>query len=278
MPDLEDSKPWPHQDWYRNDLTQRKSWYSGVAQAYYQARPRYPEALMRRAVELAKLPVDARILELGCGPGIATVPFAQLGYSMVCLEPSLSACQLTQQHCAGYPAIEVQNVSFEEWPLEPQGFHAVLAATSFHWIDPTIRHIKAAAALRDRGSLILLWNTPPQPSHEISQALDAVYRIHAPSLAGYEDHATQAENLNGIAQLVIDSGQFQHLLSEQLICEATYSIDNYLMLLSTLSPYIALEPQQRDALFTDLQAVLERNCGQRFQTSYLSAFHVAQKI
>ncbi|HEY9861742.1 MAG TPA: hypothetical protein V6D16_19750, partial [Candidatus Obscuribacterales bacterium] len=88
MPDLENSKPWPYQDWYRNDLTQRKSWYSGVAQAYYQARPRYPEVLMRRAVELAKLPVDAKILELGCGPGIATVPFAQLGYSMVCLEPS----------------------------------------------------------------------------------------------------------------------------------------------------------------------------------------------
>ncbi|WP_242065562.1 class I SAM-dependent methyltransferase [Trichocoleus sp. FACHB-262] len=278
MQDLENSQPWPHQDWYRNDLTQRKSWYGGVAQAYDQARPRYPQALIRRVVELAQLPADAKILELGCGPGIATRPFAQLGYSMVCLEPSQAACQLTQQHCAAYPNIEVHNTSFEEWPLEAQEFHAVLAATSFHWIDPEIRHVKAAAALRDRGSLILLWNTPPQPSYEISQALEAVYQIHAPSLAGYEDHAFHAENLNQIAQLVIDSGQFQHLLSEQLISEVTYSIDNYLMLLSTLSPYIALEPQQREALFTDLQAVLEETCDGNLLTSYLSAFHIARKV
>ncbi|MBD2097201.1 class I SAM-dependent methyltransferase [Trichocoleus sp. FACHB-591] len=278
MQDLENSQPWPHQDWYRNDLTQRKSWYGGVAQAYDQARPRYPQALIRRVVELAQLPADANILELGCGPGIATRPFAQLGYSMVCLEPSQAACQLTQQHCAAYPNIEVHNTSFEEWPLEAQEFHAVLAATSFHWIDPEIRHVKSAAALRDRGALILLWNTPPQPSHEISQVLEAVYRIHAPSLAVYEDHAFHAQNLNQIAQLVIDSGQFQHLVSEQLISEVTYSIDNYLMLLSTLSPYIALEPQQRDALFTDLQAVLEETCDGSLLTSYLSAFHIARKV
>jgi SAM-dependent methyltransferase len=272
------SKPWPHEDWYHHELTQRKSWYGRVAQAYDQARPRYPQALIRRVVELAQLPTKAKILELGCGPGIATTPFAQLGYSMVCLEPSQSACQLTQQHCAAYPNIEVHNTSFEEWPLEPEGFHAVLAATSFHWIDPEIRHAKTAEALRSQGSLILLWNTPPQPSYEVSQVLDAAYRFHAPSLAGYEDHAAQAENLNQIAQMVIDSGYFRHLLSEQMVCESTYRVEDYLTLLSTLSPYIALAPQQRDALFTDLQVLLESHCGKSFQTSYLSAFHVAQKV
>ena len=271
------SKPWPQQDWYRHDLSQRKNWYGEVAQAYYQARPRYPQALIQRVIELAQLPANAKILELGCGPGIATLPFAKLGYSMVCLEPSRAACEIAQHSCAAYPAVKINHTAFEEWPLDPEGFDAVLAATSFHWLDPEIRHAKTAAALRDRGALILLWNTPPQPSSEISQALDAVYQIYAPSLAGYEDHATQAENLNKIAQMVIESGNFQHLRSEQLICEATYSIENYLMLLSTLSPYIALEPQQRNALFIDLAAALENHCGQQFQTSYLSAFHLAQK-
>lgn len=271
------SKPWPQQDWYHNNLMQRKNWYGGVAQAYYQARPRYPQALIQRVVELAALPANARILELGCGPGIATLPLAALGYSMVCLEPSRAACELAQHHCAPYPAVEISNTAFEEWPLEPEGFDAVLAATSFHWLDAEIRHTKTAAALRDRGALILLWNTPPQPSPEISQVLDTVYRLHAPSLAGYEDYATQTKNLDKIAQMVIESGKFQHLQTEQLICEATYGIEEYLMLLSTLSPYIALEPPQRQALFTDLAAALESTCGKHFQTSYLSAFHIAQK-
>jgi SAM-dependent methyltransferase len=273
----DNSQPWPQQDWYRNELSQRKSWYGGVAQAYDQARPRYPQALLQRVLELAKLPEPANLLELGCGPGIATLPLAKLGYSMVCLEPSRSACELAQRYCAAYPDVAIRNTSFEEWPLEPESFDAVVAATSFHWLDPELRHRKAAAALRDRGVLILLWNTPPQPSYEISQALDTVYRRHAPTLAGYEDHATQAENLHKIAQMTVDSGYFQPPLSEQLICEATYSIGDYLLLLSTLSPYIALAAPQRDALFADLAAVLEQHCGQYLQTSYLSAFHLAQK-
>ncbi|MEA5505625.1 hypothetical protein VB735_21435 [Halotia wernerae UHCC 0503] len=76
----------------------------------------------------------------------------------------------------------------------------------------------------------------------------------------------------------INSGQFKDLISEQMICEVTYSIDDYLALLSTYSPYIALDPQQRNSLFANLQEALKNNCDKSIQTSYLSAFHIAQKI
>ncbi len=56
-----------------------------------------------------------------------------------------------------------------------------------------------------------------------------------------------------------------------------YSIDDYLTLLSTLSPYIALDSQQRDILFNDLRDALSKNLGDTIETSYLSAFHVAWK-
>ncbi|MFP4009043.1 MAG: SAM-dependent methyltransferase, partial [Spirulinaceae cyanobacterium] len=54
---------------YDKDLSEKKSWYSTVAQAYDRTRPRYPEALLQQVWELAQLPSQARILELGCGPG-----------------------------------------------------------------------------------------------------------------------------------------------------------------------------------------------------------------
>jgi hypothetical protein len=108
--------------------------------------------------------------------------------------------------------------------------------------------------------------------------LDEVYQTQAPSLAGYEDRKTQEENLRRAGQAVIDSGRFKGLVSEQLVCEVTYSIDDYLALLSTLSPYIKLEPQQRDSLFEGLRETLEKNCTRSIQTSYLSAFHIAQKV
>jgi SAM-dependent methyltransferase len=270
-------------NWYRefaatHTSEQRKNWYSEVADAYNKVRPRYPQELICRTVELAQLPSDAIVLEVGCGPGIATIAFAQLGFSMVCLEPSQEACFLARQNCASYPDVEIKNTTLEEWELETERFHAVLAATAWHWVPPEIGYPKAADALREKGSLILLWNMTPQPPYEVYQALNEVYQTQAPSLGRYEDRETQEKILREIGQNVIDSGWFKKLVSEQLACEVTYSIDDYLTLLNTFSPYIMLDPQKRDVLFEGLRQVLERSCGRSIQVSYLSAFHIAQKI
>ncbi len=260
------------------DLEPRKNWYSEVADAYNKARPRYPKELICRAVELAQLTSDAIILEVGCGSGNATITFAQLGFSMLCLEPSQELSQLALKNCVQYPDVEIRNTSFEEWELATEKFDAVLAANAMHWIPREIGYPKAAEALQDNGSLILLWNMTPQPRYEVYQALNQVYQTQAPSLARYEDRVTQLDILKGFGQNVIDSGRFKGLVSEQLTCEVTYSIDDYLTLLRTLSPYIVLDPQNRDSLFEGLREALERNCGRSIQTSYLSAFHIAQKV
>lgn len=260
------------------NLEQRKSLYSAVADAYNNARPRYPKELINRVLELAELPSNAQILEIGCGPGTATTAFAQLGFSMLCLEPSEQACQLARQNCATYPDVEIVNTTFEEWDLQPEKFNAVLAATSFHWVPPEIRHPKAAAALQHNGYLILLWNTPPQPDYEVYQMLDEVYQTHAPSITGYEERKNHEDHLRKFGEAVIDSGKFKNLVSEQLTPRLTYSIDGYISLLSTFSPYIRLDTQNRNALFKGLRETLERNSISSLETSYLSVFHVAQKI
>lgn len=258
---------------------QRKNWYSEVADAYNQARPRYSKELINRAVELAQLPKNATILEVGCGPGTATTTFAEMGFPIICLEPSQEASLLAKQNCVNYPNVEVQNTTFEEFLLENEKFNAILAANSWHWIPPEIKYTKAAAALQDNGYLILLWNLTPQLPYEIYQAVDnEVYQIYAPSLARYENRETQEEIIKEFGQNVIGSGQFKELVSEQLVCEVTYSIDNYLMLLSTSSNYRVLEPPQRDAVFAGLRDVLDKNCSGSIPVSYLSAFHIAKKI
>lgn len=255
----------------------RQSWYGSIADAYNRTRPRYPQAIVDRAIAAAQLSANARILEVGCGPGIATVPFAQQGFSMVCLEPNQQACDLARQNCSHYPNVEIVNTTFEDWTLEDKGFAAVLAATSFHWVAPEVAYRKAAMVLQDSGFLILLWNMTPQPKPEVCQALQAVYQTLAPALGQYEPRSFQEESLRRFGQKILDSGQFQNLAVEQLPCNVAYSIDDYLSLLSTLSPYIALDPQRRNTLFAGLKEVLEQ-IGGDVQTSYLSACQVAQKI
>ena len=257
---------------------ERKNWYGQAADAYNRVRPRYPKELVDRVVELAQLSPGAKLLEVGCGPGTATTAFAKLGFQLVGLEPSWQSCLLARQNCAPYPNVEIINTTFEEWQLEAEKFHAVLSATAFHWVPAEIRHQKAANALQERGFLILLWNTPPKPNVEIEQLLDEVYRQRAPSLKRVEEIAAHKKNISKFGRDVMDSGLFENLQSEQLVLDVTYSIKDYLALLSTLSQYIMLEPQQRDFLFAGLREVLENRLGSSMELSYLSVFQVAQKI
>ncbi len=60
--------------------------FNNVADLYDEVRPGYPEALIEDALTLSGIPPDGRILEIGCGTGKATLPFARRGYAMLCLE------------------------------------------------------------------------------------------------------------------------------------------------------------------------------------------------
>lgn len=259
------------------DLEQRKNWYSPAAEAYNEVRPRYPKELIDRVVEIAQLSSNSKILEVGCGPATATVAFAPLNCSILCLEPNPDFYRLAQQNCQDYSNVEIQNTSFEEWTLETQKFDAVLAASSFHWIPLEVGYPKAAEALKENGHLILLWNKELQPSYELYQNLSKVYQAHAPSLYRYEDRKTQEEILKGLGQIAADSGYFRNLVDGRVECEITYSVDEYLMLLNTYSPYLKLDSQSKKALFAGLKDKIEHDFGGILQLSYISAFHIARK-
>lgn len=270
----------PKNNWYQNfNLEQKSNWYGKIADAYDKTRPRYPQKLVNRAVEIAQLSADAKILEIGCATGTATTTFAELGFSMVCLEPNAASYKILLKNCTRYEKVKIINTTFEEWELEKNQFDAVLAATSFHWISSEVRYAKTAEALKTDGFLILLWNTPPQPSQEIyRELLDSVYQTYAPDIKGYEAIATHQKNIGSFGNAVIDSGKFQNLVSEELISEVTYDVDDYLALLSTLSPYIAMESARRHSLFKNLGTVLKNHHGNNIHLSYLSALQVAQKV
>ncbi len=270
----------PKNNWYQDlNLEEKSKWYGQIADAYNRSRPRYPEKLVKRAVEIARLSTDAKILEIGSATGTATTTFAELGFSLVCVEPNTEFYQILVRNCAPYQKVKTINTTFEEWELEKSQFDAVLAATSFHWISSEVGYVKTAEALKTDGYLILLWNTPPQPTQEIyRELLDPIYKTYAPEIKGYEAIATHQKNIRGLGNKVIDSGKFQNLVSEELICEVTYKVDDYIALLSTLSPYIAIDSEQRQTLFANLRTSLHNYYGDTINLSYLSALQVTQKV
>jgi SAM-dependent methyltransferase len=264
------------ENYYGRDLEQRKRWYSDAAQAYAEARPRYPQALIDRAIALTQLDANSSILELGCGPAIATVDFAAFGCHLEGIEPNPDFYRLARQVCRSYPNVRLHNCTFEEWDLPRQKFDAIVAATSFHWISPNIGYPKSVAALHPEGHLILLWNKELQPQAEVYQQLSEVYQTYAPTVdRTYENTSTQIAILDRLGQMAIDSGYFRDLVTEWVEVKVEYPIDRYLLLLTTYSNHLKLPPQQQQALFNGLRQLLQRN-GDAIELSYVSAVYIAR--
>ncbi len=271
-------------DWQRRlravsgkDLEQRKRWYSPAAVAYAAARPTYPEALIRRAIDSAGLSASSRLLEVGCGPGTATPAFARLGCPMVGLEPNPDQLALARHHCREFPAVALIQTSFEEWDLEPGAFDAVVAATSFHWIPSAVGYPKAHRALKEKGWLLLLWNKELQPDAAMQTLFTNVYAAHAPHLGAAEDRATQERILAVLAQMPLESGLFTAAVSETVETVVTYGADRYIALLSTYSPYLSLPDADRRALFDGLRDCIDSHAGGELRLTYLSALHGFRK-
>jgi SAM-dependent methyltransferase len=257
-------------NYYGKDLVTKSNWYGRVAEAYNRVRPQYPKPIIDFALARARLPPKASILEIGCGPAIATTSFASRGFKLVSLEPNSEACQLARKNCAAYPNVEICQTTFEEWTITPEKFDAVLAATSLHWVSPEIGYPKIVQILKDRGSLIVLWNAGLQPSKEINQLLIPIYQAYAPSLAPFKAREEEREELQRLGQNVVDSGYFSYLTSQELVIEVNYSLKDYLLLLTTYSPYIALNKESRQNLFNAIEKCLQQTHGEQILLSYLS--------
>jgi protein-L-isoaspartate O-methyltransferase len=258
-------------------LADRKNWYSPAAQSYGLARPPYPIEVIQQVAELAGLTDRSAMLEIGCGPGTATVDFAPVVGSIDSLEPNPDFYQLAQANCAVHSNVRFHNQAFEEWQSE-QKFDAILAASSFHWIPAPIGYPKAASLLKENGSLILLWNKELQPSWEVYQQLAPVYQKFAPQLDRYEDRATEADVLQQLGQIAIDSGYFDRLVGGEVRVAVTYGVDRYLTLLNTYSPYLKLDAEIKAALFAGLAEVINGELGGSIDLQHTSAFHVTRRF
>jgi ubiquinone/menaquinone biosynthesis C-methylase UbiE len=134
-----------------------------AARDYDEVRPGYPEELIEEVISVSGIPEGGRILEVGCGTGQATVPFARRGYRMLCLDVGGNLLALAEERCRAYPGAEFLNASFEEWEPGGETFDLLVSATAFHWIPPEIGFPKAARVLGDSGHIALFWNMHPRP-------------------------------------------------------------------------------------------------------------------
>jgi SAM-dependent methyltransferase len=134
---------------------------------YDRARPGYPAALVEQVTAASPGP---RVLDVGCGTGIAARQFQAAGCRVLGVDPDARMADLARQS-----GVEVEVAAFETWDPAGRAFDAVIAGQAWHWVDPAAGAAKAAQVLHPGGRLAVFWNAF-QPPPGLGEAFADVYR------------------------------------------------------------------------------------------------------
>ncbi|MDQ2941508.1 MAG: methyltransferase domain-containing protein [Chloroflexota bacterium] len=247
------------------------------AELYDRARPGYPAELFEDLATEAGLRAGSRILEIGCGTGQATVPLAERGYEIVCVELGAELAAVARRKLARFPSVEVAIAPFESWPLPPRAFDAVVSATAFHWIDAQIRVTKSADALRLRGALATISTHHVAGGDErFFAAVQACYERWDPGTTT-ASRLPKAGDIASNSQELDRSGRFGTALFRRHEWDATYSTGEYLDLLRTYSGHGALDPPAREGLVDCIGDLIQTHFHGRVTKRYLTELRIAAR-
>jgi SAM-dependent methyltransferase len=137
------------------------------AERYDRTRPSYPGELIARIVAAAPGP---ELADVGCGTGTAARQFQSAGCRVLGIEPDERMAAFARDR-----ALTVETARFEDWDPAGRRFDAVVAATSWHWVDPEAGAAKAARILRPGGLFAAFWHVPEPPA-VATEALGAAVR------------------------------------------------------------------------------------------------------
>ncbi|HZR15580.1 MAG TPA: class I SAM-dependent methyltransferase [Acidimicrobiia bacterium] len=127
-----------------------------VPELYDRVRPAYPDELFADLVTITGTSARSSVLEVGCGTGLATRSLAAIGCAVTAVEPGPGMAAVARERLASFPNVAVEVSSFEEWDDRGRRFDVVLAASAWHWVDPSIGWQPARDVLRPGGWMALL--------------------------------------------------------------------------------------------------------------------------
>jgi SAM-dependent methyltransferase len=244
-----------------------RTMFDGDAERYDRARPGYPPALFDQ------LPRDARVLEIGCGTGQATRSLAERGCRVTAVELGAELAAVARRNLAGHPGVEVVTAAFEEWPLPAEPFDLVLAATSFHWIDPAVRVAKSAAALRPGGALATVF------THHVAGGTSAFFAAMQDCYQRFDPATPPDLQMHTADEIPTDPEElpgFQPPTFHRYEWEQEYTTAAYLDLLLTYSGHRALPPAPRAGLLDCIGRLIDGQHGGRVVKRYLTELRFAR--
>ena len=251
-----------------------------VSALYDRHRPIYPAQIFDDLAELSRLPEGARVVEIGCGTGQATLPLADRGYRITCIELGEHLAAMAREKLEWFPLVEVINADFESWRPANAEFDAVVAFTAFHWIPPETRYEQAASLLRDDGvlAIVITEHVLGPEGDEFFLDVQEDYEAVAP-----DDPATIAggprppDSVQDLADEISSSRRFRNIAARRYLWDVVYSAEDYVGVLNTYSGHRALGNDTRERLLARIRRRIEARPGGEVRKTYLAMLNVAER-
>lgn len=253
-----------------------------MPELYDRVRPGYPDELFADLAAVTGLDAQSTVLEVGCGTGQATRSLAALGYSVTAVEPGADLAALARRRLAAFRDIEVETSTFEAWDDRGRRFDALVAASSWHWVDPSVGWRRAHDVLRPGGWAALLGHVVvrrPEEPEVYAETAD----LHERFCPGNPDwgHPPQEDEVRATDEgwgLVDDPGElFGPTVVRWYPTVQWFNGDGFADHLRSQSPYRKLDSHVREPLLDAVAERIRTRLGDRASRRYLSVLRVGQR-
>jgi SAM-dependent methyltransferase len=256
--------------------------FNEVPELYDRVRPTYPTELFSDLCAITGLDGQSSVLEVGCGTGQATGSLAALAGTVTAVEAGPDLSGLARQRLARFENVQIETSTFEEWDDRGRRFDLLLAAASWHWVNPSVGWPRAHAVLKPRGWMALIGyivvRRPGEP--EVYAETADLHERFAPGNPGW-GHPPLEDEVRATNEgwgLVGDPGAF---FSPTIVrwYPAVQSLDGegFADLLRTTSLYRSLDPDVREPLLEAIAGRIRTRMGDRATRRYLGVLRLGQR-
>ena len=264
------------------DRRHRGRTFDEVAEIYHRVRPSYPDELFADVAAITGLDGESSVLEVGCGTGQATRSLARLGWAVTAVEPGRAMAALARERLAALPNVTIETSTFEEWQDNGRRFDLLVAAASWHWIDPTVGWQRAHDLLRPGGWMALLGNVVVRRLGE-PEVYAETTDLHESFSPGNPDwgHPPLEEEVRATNHgwgVGLDPGDlFGPMTVRCYPMVQWFDGDGFADLLRTNSPYRALDAHVRGPLLDAIAERIRTRMGDRAPRRYLGDLRIGQR-
>jgi SAM-dependent methyltransferase len=256
--------------------------FNEVAELYDRVRPTYPDELFADLVAITGMDERSSVLEVGCGTGQATRSLAALGCSVTAVEPGAGMAALARQRLAPFHNVDVERSKFEEWNDRGRLFDVVVAASSWHWVDPSVGWRRAHDVLQPGGWMALIGHVvvrrPGEP--EVYAETADLHECLSPGNPGW-GHPPLEKEVRRTGEgwgLVSDPGAlFGPTIVWWYPAVQWFDGAGFADLLRSQSLYRRLDNDVREPLLDAIAERIRTRMGDRAARRYLSVLRVGQR-